>query len=525
MKRAWLLGAALAIGGCVPASRVERAYDGHVVEGAFVSPAAYAAFLRGVLAEAGGRVAEALEAYHEAARRAPASPEVWTRIGELRCRVSPRDPDASRSLSRALSLDPDYAPAWSASAACAAAGGDVAAARTSAERAAALDPRADGAQVMLARASGAATPEARARLVALSASAADPDAAWTALAAWARGTGDVALWAEALRERVTHVPSRRLETAQAAEVLAGLGETAEARAVAAAAVDAAAEPLPAGVALAARLAVDAALDAHDVPRAVARATRSRMSLEEVAGRALLGGDRASARALAREVSDADPGARGARILLAVTEGEDATAAVASAARAGDAPVSAAVRVALALGVARQGRDAARAAMAPLGPWTEAIVSGDDRVERLAVALASRGVLDASVLGPNGSVELAALTEGAPAVVPAGVDLRHELLALALGHPDAPRLFELRRRLAPVASLDPIVAAGTALAVLASGAPIAPDAPVQMLARNPADPLLAATALRLAERAGNRDVAVRARQALAAAWAQPQPKID
>jgi hypothetical protein len=67
----------------------------------------------------------------------------------------------------------------------------------------------------------------------------------------------------------------------------------------------------------------------------------------------------------------------------------------------------------------------------------------------------------------------------------------------------------------VASLDPVVAAADALRTLGSDAVVAPDAPRLLLARNPADPLLAEVALRLAEKVGDRDVARRARAMLTA----------
>jgi hypothetical protein len=155
--------------------------------------------------------------------------------------------------------------------------------------------------------------------------------------------------------------------------------------------------------------------------------------------------------------------------------------------------------------------------------SEPLVNGDDRVERAAVELVSRGVLIAGVLPADGAVELAALKDDGAAAAPVeGLDPRHEFLALALRHPDSPRTLELARRLAGIAPSDPVVGAAAALLQLAVGAPIPPDAPRALLARNAADPLLAATALRLAERVGDRDVARRARQTLTALGRTPPP---
>jgi Tfp pilus assembly protein PilF len=511
------LACAATLVGCVAGTGVERVYDGDVVLGRFVSSEAYAAFLRGSIADAEGHLEEAVQAYEEAAARQPASTEVWTRLGDLRCRQSPRDPRAEAALSRALSLDDGYAPAWAARATCALARGDAPGARIAAKRAADLDPAADGAHALLARtASGGLEPAMRARLLALTATARNAVVAWDALATWAEAAGDVPLWARALHELASRAPSRRREIARASEVLAGLGELGAARSVAAAAVDASLDPLPAGSPLAARLAVDEAIFRHDGNAVRARATRVRLSLEEAAGRALLAGDRALARELAAEVGHADRGARGARLVLAACGGGDLVA-LANDLPAGGPPVTAAAFVAFGLALS-SGTPAARArdALRPLaGGGVEPLVDGDDRVERPAVELASRGVIDRAMLPADALVELAVVLgdASAPAAGPA-LDPRHQYLALALGSPSDPRTLELGKRLQGSAG-DPVVAAAAALVALASGGPITSDAPGALLARNAADPLLASIALRMAERVGDHDVAGRARRTLTA----------
>ena len=511
---ALVVAVASAVGlGCAGPSTVERAYGGAVVEGRYVPPEAYAAFLRGAIAEADGHVEEAMVAYDEAARRDPSSPEPWARMGELACRSRGWDGGGAPFVRHALELDAAYAPAWDVEARCLLAAGRQADAAAAAARAAALDPRADGANVLLARLGGGQTDaaaSAREALVALTRTAPDRVVAWDALATWAQAHGDVASWASALRELVRLAPARRSAVARAAEELAGLGAIGSARGVAAAAVDATEGPLPADAPLAARLAVDEAIARGSADEVRRRATRARIGVGEAAARALLAGNATLARLLAGEAAAADPTARGARLVLAASGGGDLIAASLDA-RPGDAPTSAAELVAF--GVALAGAAASPGAFAPLGSIAHApLVPGDDRTVRPAVELVSRGLLEASLLPAGGAVELAALAGSSPRD-PGPLDPRHEYLALALTHPDAPRVRELGIRLAAVGGDDPIVAAATALVELASSASVAPGAPRALLSRDPADPLLAAIALRLAEKIGDTDVARRARAAL------------
>jgi hypothetical protein len=527
--RAALAMVVLAAAGCAHPGVVQRAYDGNVVDGRYVSPEAYAAFLRGAIAEAEKRPADAVAAYAEAARRDPDSPEPWTRIAEVRCATDARayGGEAEAALARALALDPGYARAWAARAACAEARGDAAGQRDAAARAAALDPVGDGANILLARAPQPARPVAsRDALVALTVTAHDPAAAWAALAAWAEAHRDVALWTRALVEMARAAPEKREAVARAAEMLAGAGDVAEARAVAAAAVDASPTPVSERLALAARLAVDEAVGRGDAGAVRRRSTRGRLPLDEAAGRALLGGQRGLARELASVHASADPAALGARLVLAVIDGRD-LGAVAPLVHTGDAPASSAAIVAFGIAAIRAGASAdARSALGAM-PWRP-IVPGDDRVVRPAVDLASRGALSVDALPPDGVVELA-VVEGATSLRgldpdDARLDPRHHYLALALVRPDAPAVRELGARLRVAAPADPVVTVASALLQLASGAPISADAPRELLARNPADPLLAATALRLAERVGDTDVARRARETLMA-LGKPRRAVD
>jgi Tfp pilus assembly protein PilF len=523
-----VLAGAAAVG-CGHSGVVQRAYDGNVVDGRYVSPEAYAAFLRGAIAEAEKRPADAIAAYAEAAQRDPGSPEPWTRIAEVRCATNAREHEreAEAAIARALAIDPGYARAWSARATCAEARGDAASAREAAARAASLDPAGDGANILLARAEPARAAASRDALVALTVTAHDPAAAWAALVGWAEAHGDVAVWTRALVELARVAPEKRDAVARAAEALAGVGDVAEARAAAAAAVDASPGPLPERFALAARLAVDEAIARGDADAVRRRATRGRLPLDEAAGRAWLGGQRGLARDLAAVNASADPAALGARLVLAVVEGRS-LGAVASLPRAGDTPASSAAVVAFGIAAIRAGASAdARSALAVM-PW-KPIVAGDDCVLRPAVDLVSRGALPVDALPADGLVELA-IVEGSTSLQggldadDARFDLRHHYLALALAHPDAPAVRELGAHLRTVAPADPVVSAASALLQLASGAPISAAAPRDLLARNPADPLLAATALRLAERVGDTDVARRARETLTA-LGKPRHTLD
>jgi hypothetical protein len=520
---------------------VQRAYDGHVVQGRFIMPEAYAAFLRGAAAEASGDLRGALEAYEEASKLDSTGAEIWTRIGEVRCRANPRDALADESFARALGRERTYARAWAARAKCALARGDVAGARAAAAQAAELDPSADGANVLLAStAPPAQSDTTRAALLALTVTARDPVLAWGALAAWAEEHGDVPSWSRALKEIARISSDRRDEVARGAEELAGLGQVWEAREVAAAAADAEARPLAPRHALAARLAVDEAITHKDAGAVSRRATRVRVPLDEAAGRALLMGNRLLARELALAVEGADPTAVGARLVLVASDETDLVGAAQDArSQAGLIPAAAFVAFAAALA---HGSPPQFARAALDGMPHEAITAGDDVVVRAAVELAARGALAAEALPPDGQVELAALGGAARAgeTQAAGggpLDARHEYLALAVRHPgfggspdgivrDAKgidgkghdelveRVRLLRSRFTTIGGSDPIVAAASALMDLAAGTATTATAR-GLLARDAGDPLLVAAALRIAEKVGDHDVARRAREVLTA----------
>jgi tetratricopeptide (TPR) repeat protein len=117
-----------------------RVVDGREIEGRYIGEDAYAAYLRAADAEAHGDRVAALQYYEAAASSDTDSPEVWTRIGAVRCAASTEDPRAQRAFERALGSDPEYEPAWRELARCELARGHVAEASRASDRALLLDP-------------------------------------------------------------------------------------------------------------------------------------------------------------------------------------------------------------------------------------------------------------------------------------------------------------------------------------------------------------------------------------------------
>jgi hypothetical protein len=392
-----------------------------------------------------------------------------------------------------------------------------------------LDPGDDGAKAVLARA-GRAVHDAAARdaLIALTATARDRVAAWNALASWASVHGDVPLWALALESVARLAPIRRDAVAAAAEQLAGSGQLAAARHVAAAAAEADDTPLSEVHLLAARLAVDDAIARGDAAAVRLRATRARVGLEEAGARAWLAGKRDLARELVTPVVRADAGAVGARLVLAACDANPgAVATVASDVRragpgsgaAAGPRSSAAAVVVFGLALARTAPPAeVRATLDAIAHAP--IVPGDDRVVRRAVELVSRGALDVAALPPDGAVELAVLRgpaagEGAALPDVRALDARHEYLALAMADPKGTATRELGARLAAIASTDAVVAAAAALVQMGSGTSLDAGAARTLMSLDPSDPLLAATALQIATRTGDTEAATKARATLTA----------
>jgi len=531
--RSWPLSAlaALALGllGCNAGSGVVRIMDGRAVEGPYIPPETYAAFLDGAIAEERGDLDRALDGYLRAARQDDEDPEIWTRIAAVSCRKDARGSAAAGALQKALSLDASYPGALAARAACAMSRGEDG--RADAARAAEGRPMSDEIQTLLANAESraGATDAARARLVALTLVHSGSQAAWEALAAFARSHGDVTAYARALSELARRGLWGADHTGAAAVALAGEGEIAAARTVAAALADAE-HPMKADAApLAARLAVDDAVVRGDVELARRRAVRTHLGLQEAAARALLLKDRGMAAALAAPVLAADPQALGARLVLAVAaldagDGRALSGLLRGAPRASDVPVPAPAAIAFGVALSSVLPPAdARAVLARVR--REPVLAGDAVVVPGAVELAARGVLPDDDLPIDAAVELAARrAAAAPPLAlrepaPQGLDARHRLLAQSLATSQSTRTAELLRRMG-ARPRDPMVAVARARIATAQAQRVETGLAERVLAMSPADPLVAATALDLARRAGDAAVEDRARAALLATAQTP-----
>jgi hypothetical protein len=338
----------------------------------------------------------------------------------------------------------------------------------------------------------------------------DRPRALESVARWAQDRDDVALWVWAVRTLVQIAPDRRPVALRAAEQLAGLGDIGQAQATAAAAVDASAEPLTDGYPLSARLALDAVIFVADAATIADRATRVRLPVDEAAARALLAGRPSIARELALRVIRADPDALGGQLVLSAIEGSTPSAA-GSRAREHARIASSAAWLVFGMALAsRSPREVARTALGTIPH--DPLVGGDDRELRAAAELALAGVIDVSALPADGRVEVWAMRGEMPSGVGAWeLDRRHELLQLSLAQPGAARARELAERLGALAPDDRIVLASRTLVQAAGSQKPDPALASALLSQDPADPLLAITALRIAERAGDLAVAQRARE--------------
>lgn len=518
--RAALLVTLASLAGCAPAGQVTRVMDGRVVVGKEIQPEGYAAFLRGALAEEGGQLAAALVAYTQAATLEAGDPEVWSRIGEVRCRLSSEDPASDSAFARALQLDSAYEPALEGRARCAASRGNGSDARADEGRAAAADPHAPAPQIYFAERDWDGPEGSRARLIALTLLHGTSTAAWDALAAWGAVHHDPEIVSRALVTISRLAPTRKWELGGRVLALAGDGDVPQARALAAALVDAPGDrssggekPPPAAIPLVARLAVDEALARRDANAARRRATSAHLGLDVVAGRALLLGDAELARDLAEPLVLADPRATGARMVLATATARlgdgDRFARMLDLARLGGGESRGGSRVvpeALLPFARLAGGMASPEAAHRVLEWCSpaAILPGDALVTGVAVDLAALGVLRDEDLPMDARIELAArLSEPLPVIeAQEGLDARHLLFAWALEKPLEEATVDLARRLETAAAYDPLVAVALARLSLAQGRSLASAALDPILAIDPADPIVAAAALDLAKRSGD-----------------------
>ncbi len=546
MRRARSLLGALAIAaplvaGCAGASKVTRVYDGRIVEGGFVPAEAYAAYLRGVLAEEAGDLRSALSAYELAASEDDEDPEPFTRIGEVRCKLDPKSKGADDAFARALRIDRTYAPALAAQARCAAARGNPTEGLATLEKIAAEDRTSTSLEALFIRlaaqrADSAADRQARERAIALTLASGDEPAAWDALVAWGRGKADAELLARGFEGLMRVAPLRGREIEAGVLELLGIGQAGLARRVAAGLADMSPEL---GVGriqdpTVARLAIDEAILSGDVMRAERRATRGHVALSEVAARALILERPEVAGTLARGVLSADPNAGCASMVLATLAARDGKASAANERGRGkdtptDRPAAACVLVMAerlaAFGDAESARVWAKSvAPAPMAPH-------DPVTGPLAVDLAARGVIEENGLPLELRLELAARRREAPPAIDVAaidkrqVDAKHALLWHLLVDPNGTPAKTLLSRMFDAAERDPIIGFALARSALA-GAPGTPGksdvwAPVlRAIAASPSHPLLLAVAVEIAKKGGRAEDVPPARTRLMAVAQTP-----
>ncbi|AKV02022.1 Tetratricopeptide TPR_2 repeat protein [Labilithrix luteola] len=510
--------------GCRPGAEVVRVYDGQIAPGPYVQPEAYAHYLRGVIAEGHGDFSAALSSFEQAADIDADDPEVWTRIGDVRCRRDPKDSAADRAFSKALKIDASYAGALAAKGRCELTRGKTAEAAELVARATQEDPKRASLGALLVQIEARrGTPAARERAIALTVTQGHDENAWNALLAWGQARGDAGLVARALIGLLPTAPMRSPEVERGALDLLGEGQLVLARQVAAAVADAPREldvhgPRDATVA---RLAVDEALSRGDEAAATARATRGHVSLPELAARALVFERAAFATSLARTVAHADPGASAAHMVLAAIAKRDEGAKKGGARHPGeslrritDQPPELCALVFAERLTAAAGADVAREWLAnvtrtPMAPH-------DPVAGPFVVDLAARGVIAESALPREWRIELAARRREAPppmvanaevtAAARAGVDAKHALLEQALTAPTAETTKTALTRLSGAVDRDPIVAFSFGRVALAG--PTSPDVAERVrraVAVDPANPLLLALGVEIAKQGGG-DVA-------------------
>lgn len=476
--------------GCAGSSgAVTRIVAGETIRGRFIEGEAYAAFLRGAVAEEEGRLAEALAAYEEVRAIDSEDAEVFARIARVRCAM--KAGSGAADARRALDIDPDYGPAHEALALC---GVDPAA---EIERAAASEPKAISAQLWLARLQGERSGD---RIMALA--LAQPRAtAFDALASLALERGQGMLAAQASIAALQRDGRMARAASDRVRVLAGAGDLDAARMLAGAIVDERARHAQPIGPLVARLAVDESLAKGDAPQATARASKGRLPLDVVAARAMLLGRPEIAIQIATLVEAADPASTAAhavRIAAEEARGGRVSPLVALA-PARRISMSAAIVYGRALARA-VGQGAARTALDALA--CDLMLAGDALETSAAVDLAARGVLRDDALSIDAKIELALRRRvpfgediaRAARDMKSALDARHRLLFFAWTEPKSADAARLAERLSRGATRDPLI--GAALVRIASQTNQSIDAMLRerLAASAPADPIVFATLL-------------------------------
>lgn len=492
MRRAILF---LGLVACTHPSTVTRVYDGRVVEGPFIAPEAYEAYLKGVIAEEAGDLPTAARAYEEAVDEDGDDPEPYARLGSVRCKLGQ---SPTKAFAHALRLDRSYAPALAAKAECDAAQGHARDGIALLDAVRPADRAPVSIEALYVKLAARADVDARARAIALTVASGDSPAAWDALVAWGKAKGDLELVARGLEGLVRAAPTRSREIEAGVLELVGLGQTALARRVAAALVDA---PDELGVVgphdrTVARLAVDEAIVRSDRVAIERRTTRVHMDLGEAAARAILLERPELAHRIADAVLGAEPTAACAE-MAAVAMSVRIRVRGAERGAGADACVLVVAERLAAMGNA----DAARVWARRMG----ISVSPQDPVTGpVAVDLAARGILALNELPTALRIELAARRREAPPPLDATVDTKHALLWNALHDPTSAETRALAPKLRG-GERDPIVGFAFARIALAGLPASAKEAwaPVRAaLAASPTDPLILAVAVELAKSGGH-----------------------
>jgi tetratricopeptide (TPR) repeat protein len=263
--RCWPLAPALicAIACAGHPTNVARVVDAKVSEGRFVSHVSYAAYARAAQLEAEGDLVGAEAAYQEALRYDPQSPQIWTRLGAVRCASRPQD--ASAAFETSLRIDPDYAPLWYEQARCYLQRDNPSAALEAVQRAMKLDPEHVETSQLMAEV-----------LVALK----RPEDAQRYLNALAARYPELSVAGRARSHQDTEQPETEERSSERAATQGAQRSTLQ--------------------------ALDQALLAGDMKSARQHGLELDLSLSEIAARAILLGRALSALEQAREVSAADP---------------------------------------------------------------------------------------------------------------------------------------------------------------------------------------------------------------------------
>jgi len=519
--------AALSFGGlgCVGQTTVARVSNGHLLPGRFIGVDAYAAFLRGALAEQDGDTRGALAAYEAAARSDPDDPEILVRIGRMRCTIDREDAGADQAIHEALQIDTRYEPALLARGYCETLRARPEAAMEAFAQAAIWEPMGLEADVDAAHL-GATMPtkggddELKARLLALTMLHGDRGEAWEALEVWATTHGDVELAVQAMVQVVRLLPGRRVAVGQSVIALASAGRRGAAERVAGALLDAPGDRVsggegkpPASVPLVARLAVDEAITRGDREKVLARAARAHLPAAVAAGRAWAHGDPKLAQELIYPTVRADPANLAARWVFDAVSGRLGPG-VGTSAPVSNLPPEVGLPLARAVDLAF-GAEVARKVLTGNGVR---VLAGDALLTGLAVELATVGVLSDPELPADARVELAARRFMAPAeadVADPTLDDRHRLLGLSLLHPVDEATKNLGRRLASSSAADPLVAAALVNVALARHEAV--SAPLQAALESFAatDPIAASALVELTHQSGAPAAVGQARRRLAA----------